>query len=238
MSKLIIITSHNVKIEYQLAGIGDRIIAYLIDVLIIIGIAIIVFFIGDLLRQFLNSYFLSKILQFMFFIPIFFYDLICELSMNGQSYGKKIRKIRVLKADGREGNFTAYFLRQLLKPIDSIYFLGFAVIFLTKYNQRIGDLAAGTILVRTKKNMDIEDIDSVYVPKYYEPLYIEAQHLKEKEAVLIDKVLSERKNKPNHQNVLLLSEKIKSIHNIKSDETDFNFLKHLLDDYHHYVNKD
>ena len=86
-------------------------------------------------------------------IPLFFYHFICEMTMNGQSIGKRLRNIRVMRADGRQAAFSNYFLRFLIRPIDTIYIIGLAFVFITNKGQRLGDLAAGTVIVDIRKEL-------------------------------------------------------------------------------------
>jgi len=117
MQKIQIETSQNVTIEYELASIGDRVVAQLLDFLILSG-----YMIGlVLLMYLLNSaggFFGGIAFWIILYLPVFFYDLLLETFLNGQSFGKKIRKIKVVKVDGSQPTFISYFLRWILKTVD------------------------------------------------------------------------------------------------------------------------
>src|SRR5436190_12628521 len=91
-----VITANNVEIEYEVAGIGDRAVATLIDWLIMIAYGFLVFLVLENSSLGNNP---SMILQISLYLPIFLYHLLCELLLDGQSFGKKVRKIKVIMLD-------------------------------------------------------------------------------------------------------------------------------------------
>ncbi len=94
------------------------------------------------------------------FLPLFFYHLLCETYLNGQSFGKKIMKMRVVKLDGTQAGIGSYFLRWILAPID-IYFtygsVGLVTMIVNGKGQRLGDLAAHTTVVKLKAETKLDD---------------------------------------------------------------------------------
>jgi uncharacterized RDD family membrane protein YckC len=120
MQTIKITTSQNIDIDYQVAGLGDRIVARLIDYAIFIGIyfvCIIVFtiFIG------INDYNSNGtnigilIVIGVWLVMCVFYDLLCEIFMNGQSLGKRSMKIKVISLDGARPNVGQYLLRWIFR---------------------------------------------------------------------------------------------------------------------------
>jgi uncharacterized RDD family membrane protein YckC len=220
-------TNQNVKINYETSSIGDRLIAYLIDMLVIAGIAIGTLFIGW-----------ATGLEFFYYVILvilFFYHLICEISMNGQSIGKRSRGIRVMKRNGNAASFSAYFLRFLLRPIDSFYALGIAVIFFTNDNQRIGDLAAGTIVVKLKTEDELKNEikQEMTIHQHEEVKYPEVSQLSDQNIQLIRSVLSNRVRSRTHKNILQLAEKITQKLDIQlEDNNSYAFLERVVQDYY------
>ena len=102
MHEIQIETTQNVTIEYKIGSVGDRIIATLIDLLILIGYTIALVLLISQLKLKLG---IAGVI--ILYIPAFFYDLLCETFLNGQSFGKKIRKIKVVKLDGSQPNFVS-----------------------------------------------------------------------------------------------------------------------------------
>jgi hypothetical protein len=82
------------------------------------------------------------------------YFVLLEWLWNGQTIGKRRAGLRVIGPDGEPARFTAVLIRNLLRPVDFLpgwYALGVVMIFLTPRSQRLGDLAAGTYVVRAPK---------------------------------------------------------------------------------------
>ena len=149
MSDVGIITAQNISIDFRLAGIGDRMGAFIIDILVI---AAYIFLITYVLEKFP----LPEDYEWMIilcYLPVIFYHFIFEYLMQGQSPGKKQMKIRVLKEEGAPATLGSFFLRWILSPVDYFFTGGIAVIsiIMTSKGQRLGDLAAGTIIVKEKK---------------------------------------------------------------------------------------
>ncbi|NLF41845.1 MAG: RDD family protein, partial [Bacteroidales bacterium] len=146
-----ILTPENVYIEYELAGLGSRFIAYLIDLFIqvvFIGLAVIVLlfagteFIAYLIVQLgimVLAFFVTVVLLLNLIYFIFF-----EMILKGQSPGKKIMKLRVIKQNGEPINLLDSFLRNLLRLFDmlpSYYLVGAVFVAFSSRCKRIGDFA-------------------------------------------------------------------------------------------------
>jgi uncharacterized RDD family membrane protein YckC len=156
-----VVTPENVELEYEIAGIGSRFLAIIIDVLIqslfMIGIYYGLTLIGleklDLdteIANFSTSFAGAALLLLMSLIWLGYY-IILETAMNGQTIGKRLVNIRVRKELGFAPNFWDILLRNLIRLIDFLPFLyafGFITMFLNKKAKRLGDFAAGTIVVK------------------------------------------------------------------------------------------
>ena len=113
MQKIKIQTTQNVAIEFVLAGLGSRILAYLIDSLIV-GVYLIAVFWGYLSTIDSEP---STVILILLFLPSFLYHLLCETLLNGQSVGKRQMNIRAVRLDGSPPGFSAYLPRWLLRLI-------------------------------------------------------------------------------------------------------------------------
>jgi uncharacterized RDD family membrane protein YckC len=202
MQTIEIQTTQNVHIEYPVASVGDRVVAGLIDQLIMFGylIAIIFFYIW-LLNITEGSSFSYPVAYFVIlFLPLFFYHLLCETYLNGQSFGKKIMKMRVVKLDGTQAGIGSYFLRWILAPID-IYFtygsVGLVTMIVNGKGQRLGDLAAHTTVVKLKAETKLADTILRVTPANYEVKFPQVTALSDKDISLVKEVLDLNFKKPD-----------------------------------------
>ncbi len=189
MEKIQIETTQNVTIDYDVASIGDRILAALLDYLIIFGYVIALLILASILS---NSFPKSIAFWIIIYLPIFFYDLACELFLDGQSFGKKIRNIKVVKLDGTQPAFMNYFLRWIIRPIDVTFTYGtvaMITMFINGKGQRLGDLAANTSIIKLKKDLMLEDTIYKKVDESYDVQFPEVSNLTDSDVGIIQEVL-------------------------------------------------
>ena len=202
MQTIEIQTSQNVNIEYPVASVGDRVVAGLIDQLIMIGylIAFIIFYIWLLNVTEGSAFYYPAAYFVLLFLPLFFYHLLCETFLNGQSFGKKIMKMRVVKLDGTPAGIGSYFLRWILAPID-IYFtygsVGLVTMIINGKGQRLGDLAAHTTVVKLKAETKLDDTILRVTPTNYEVKYPQVSSLSDKDISLVKEVIDLNYKKPD-----------------------------------------
>ncbi len=152
-------THENVLLQRRLAGIGTRFVAGLIDSLIIagvyitLGIIVLVLLFGgviqNLLFAFQSGIWLLAILILVVFLIYWGYFVFFEMVMNGQTPGKRSQRIRVVKCEGDAIRFVDVAIRNLLRAVDGIgvYAVAGLFMFFGKKCQRLGDFAAGTIII-------------------------------------------------------------------------------------------
>lgn len=154
--QLSIETPELVPLEFPLAGIGSRFIAILVDYCIQFA-AVIVFFLSLLLflpgMERFQAIGAKWAIAFAILIPFLLhwgYFALFEGFWHGQTPGKRVAKIRVIQQSGRAVTFFEALSRNLVRVIDMLptfYIAGVVSIFVTSRNQRLGDLAAGTLVV-------------------------------------------------------------------------------------------
>lgn len=166
MAESTILTGQFVRISQTPASIGERIIALIIDYVLIgfyIFSTVTVLSKLRLPSDFTMIFFLAVI-----YLPVLFYSFLCEMFNYGQSLGKRLMNIRVVKADGSVPGISSYLLRWLLFPIDGPITggLGLLVALLTKNSQRMGDLAAGTMVIKEKNyrkiHVSLDEFDYLF----------------------------------------------------------------------------
>lgn len=207
MQTIEINTAQNVRIEYQLASVGQRIFAYLID----LGVIFIVSMIFAYTYEAIWSNTSETILMVILIIWVGFYTLISELIGNGQTIGKLALGIKVIKLNGDELEFYDYFSRWSMRLID-IYFstgtIAMLLIASNKNGQRIGDIIAGTTIIRKKYTygFTLQDILKLNLKskENYEFEYPRAKRLAEQDVILIKNLLYRKRlyNNSAHHDAL------------------------------------
>ena len=234
MEQVSITTSQNVQIKYSLAGLGDRIFAYLIDSLIMVSITLVMVFIFIYAGLFDNS---SPLIGIVVIIPAFFYHLVLEVTMQGQSIGKKILKIKVVKLDGSQPGIGNYLLRWIIWPLDTFFYGGIAILCITigGKGQRLGDIAAGTTVITLKKSEFLKDHALSTLPTDYVPVFTNADQLPAEYITLISQALKTQKEFYRNEPVVALAAKVKQKLQITTDMSDLKFLYTIQNDYHHLL---
>ncbi|MDR6761725.1 putative RDD family membrane protein YckC [Flavobacterium sp. 2755] len=244
MSELSINTTQNVKINFIAASVGERLGAYFIDAgikLSYIFLIIWVFFYWidiDRLMTNLDTWSRGAILLILFF-PLIIYSITLESIFEGQSFGKKLVKIKVVKIDGYQASFGDYLIRWFFRIIDFSLFngiIGLIAVASSKKSQRLGDMAAGTAVITLKNKINIshtilEDIGEAYVPTY--PLVIK---LSDNDMRIIKETYQSALAKNDHEIIYKLVAKIEGVTGIKNQSGNNNdFIRVILKDYNFYT---
>lgn len=155
-----VVTPENVEIGYELAGIASRGLAVLIDLslyvlgLVTIYLLVIIFILiaGGTLPAYPTFWFVALLLILAFFVH-WGYFVFFEVLYQGQTPGKKLMKIRVVQDGGYPLTFIPSVIRNLIRAVDAFPFYGLGILFvlLNPHQKRLGDLAAGTIVVKERK---------------------------------------------------------------------------------------
>lgn len=230
-------TAQNIHITQQAARIRDRILAYLIDAFILGSYVLIVVF--SFLALQID---LQKLwgIQMLLMIPFVFYDLLCELLANGQTIGKRVMQLKVVKMDGSHPTFGNLVVRWLMRLVDITITSGGLAIFTILINgkgQRLGDIAAGTTVISTRKKIKLSDTLLRELPEDYQPTFSEVSLFKDSEIQLIkelyDKALIER----DYKIINSLSDQIKQVTAIKTDLKPIVFVDLIIKDYNYFTQK-
>lgn len=151
-----VLTPEKTLVEYRIAGLGSRIFAYLIDLTLLFAYMMVVRYAVSVVAILDEGAAFLLIAVASLAVP-FGYHWIFETFWNGQTPGKKALGLRVRMADGTPITPAAAFLRNALRVADLLpgtYTLGITSIFFTEKSQRLGDLAAGTIVVHEGTSKD------------------------------------------------------------------------------------
>ena len=177
--KITIETPEQTALEFAIAGVGSRFLALAFDMLIqfvVFTLLLIggVFLIGSAFHGAFGSNWTLALLILALFIVFFGYFAIFEAVWNGQTPGKRITHIRVIKDSGRPITPAESFGRNLMRIVDSspafLYAIGIVSVLLSKQNKRLGDFVAGTIVIHERELQDIRPLwqpaTNAATPKY------------------------------------------------------------------------
>lgn len=220
-------TSQNVLLEYQPASIGERILATLIDYVVFLGWVILTVFVPARLGVAPGTFYYVLVVG----LPIVFYDLLSEWLLNGRSVGKLAMDIRVVMLDGSQPSIGAYLLRWVLRIIESGTFLGGIVPIITiaanGRGQRLGDIAAGTTVVKLKAPVTLDDVLLPALPANYVVQFPDVRLLSDRDLNIIRSIL--RRGDPTA--VSQTADRVKAVTGIQSTLTSRAFLETVVRDY-------
>jgi uncharacterized RDD family membrane protein YckC len=242
MSKIKIPTSFNIELEFAVPDFHKRFFAWLIDFAILTAYTILLANLLDNKGTDVASAYDLSFLGLIFYAPVLLYHLLCEVIMNGQSIGKKIFHIKVISESGGRPALHQFMLRWLLRVVDFGMTLGVAGLFsalISKKNQRLGDIAAGTIVIQENTKADLTDTVFLAIDDNYKPRYPQAVALlSDKDMNLIKSVLDTSTRTGNYQLAGRTCEKIRSLAGITEYQDDTEFLETILKDYNFVANQD
>ncbi len=244
MEEIKITTSQNVSLSYAAAGVGPRILAGLLDLIFVYAYAFILIMIfsfavirrdysGDYeSRESFNQIMIGILILLL--LPALLYHLLCETFMNGQSFGKKIMKIKVIKLDGTQPNFGSYLIRSMFRLIDKPI-VALITVAVSKNSQRFGDMVAGTTVILMNKRISLNETILNRQKPDYKIIYQQVSLLSDTDANTIKEVLDFSVAQEQPQHIALLAKKIKTKYGISDvKQKDVDFLRTLLADYSHY----
>lgn len=236
MSELQINTTQNVKINFTAAGVGERLLAFLLDMAIKIGYLLLLnwtFGAFDNMDEW-SQIAINTVLSF----PVMFYTLALEALLEGQTIGKRALKIKVVKIDGYQASLSDYVVRWFFRIVDIYIFgLGFFIIMFNKKLQRIGDMAAGTAVISLKEKVNISHTILENLKSDYKPTYPNVIKLSDNDARIIKDTFTNAKTSKDYQTLIKLRKKLVEVVGIKDikQKTDIEFIDVILKDYNFYT---
>lgn len=237
MNQFQIETAQNITINQNVAHLGDRMLAFIIDSLVIgLYTVLVILLLVSLDIDFADMWALYMVLT----LPAFLYYVLMETLTNGSTIGKKIVSIRVVKLDGSKPNFGSYFVRWILRIIDVMLTSGGCAVLaiLIKGNgQRIGDIAAGTTVISEKIKITLKDTLHKELPKDYEPQYPQVTVFKDREMQTIKELYNSARRNGNHNVIISLSKRVKEVTGITTTLNPIDFIDIIIKDYNFYTQK-
>lgn len=261
MSVIRITTAFNIDLEFEIAPFHKRLFAYFIDLgILVLYLYSMKFMLYEGLGISLDDYIGFDILVIS--LPMLLYSLLMELWMNGQTVGKKIMSLRVISLDGGEPTLGQFMIRWITRMFEWPFFFGYIIgaehmilaylfitglmgigvvipIAVTQRSQRLGDLAAGTVVVNTRSNLGLED--TVFMEmntQNYVVQFPEVMRLSDGDINTIKSVLTQSKKSKNQDMCYRVEAKVKEVLNIRADMLPEQFLEKLLEDYNYLATKE
>lgn len=265
MSTIKIATNFNIDLEFTSAPFHKRLIAWALDLILQVFYLIIAArFLKWLMLHMNNSrdndYNLWAIVLLLL-LPFLLYHVVCEITMNGQSIGKKLMNIQVVNENGGRASISQLIIRWLIRTSDYmllliILYAPYAMMFGGKFfsaiaasvlllvtdvilvntsqkNQRLGDLLAHTILISTNQKSALEDTVFLQTEDSYVPQFPQVMQLSDRDINSLKGILDTAKRRGDYQLAERAAEKLKLHLGLQTTLTPFEVLEVLLKDYNH-----
>ncbi|MFO7723027.1 MAG: RDD family protein [Bacteroidales bacterium] len=192
-----ITTAQKITITYELASFGERFLAFLIDLIIIGVFSFVMMFLGTIV-------FLDRVDYFAYIVVLpvaTLYTLGFEIFNRGQTPGKMIMGIKVMKLEGDRPIPGDYLMRWIFRAVDiwsSLGTLALILISSSDKNQRLGDLLANTIVVRIRSSEEVPlaRLLQMRTREAYEPTYPSVVQMSEPEMIRVKELLERLKRNP------------------------------------------
>lgn len=250
-------TIFNIDLEFETASAHKRILAYMIDFTVLLLYVISMKYLyygglqtsGDIMEQRMGIDILTISL------PMLLYSLVSEVLMHGQTFGKKMLNIRVISLSGEQPSLSQFLLRWMFKVFEWPFFFGYimfsglaligyifitgflgtiAVIIIsaTKKSQRIGDIAANTVVVNTKSDFSVKDTVFMDITdKNYKVTYPQVLRLSDRDINTIKNVLDMQSKTHRKEVIEKVAYKVQTVLQISTEMPPDEFLNTLLSDY-------
>jgi uncharacterized RDD family membrane protein YckC len=233
MDKIAILTSQNITIEQTPASVGERILSSVIDYAFCFSFILFMLFISSLIDN------TSTVYMICVFAPPALYHFMSEMAMDGQSWGKKIMKIKVVKIDGTEVDFVSSLIRWIFRLVD-IWFLFGSIscitVILNKKGQRLGDMAANTTVIRLREK-EFKETLFTSIPDNYVPAFSQVFKLSDSDIYTAREVIEYITDSYASEQSIEMAQKAKTALAVKmgvdSDLNPEKFLQTVIKDYNY-----
>ncbi|MCL2596547.1 MAG: RDD family protein [Paludibacter sp.] len=237
-------TAQNVNINYSLASVGSRIGARLLDWLFVGLFAIIMILIFAAIGS-NNTIFhgdtgnvLIVILVLTMLLIISMYQLLFPYFWEGQTPGKRIVGIRIVREDGIEASFGTYFVRWLLGFVDGMFYniVGLVVMLASEKRQRVADLVAKTVVISTQVQHFNQRPDFERIVQDYQPVFTQVLQLSDNDVRIIREAYSRARTINDVETIKKLRQKIEqTISQINPSMNDRAYIETVLRDYQYFT---
>ncbi|TAD86823.1 MAG: RDD family protein [Bacteroidetes bacterium] len=262
MSAVWVSTPFNIDLEFEIAPFYKRLLAWVSDlaVLLVYATGMKSFVLDNLVFD--GQKYPLGIDLLLVSVPMLLYPFFMEVSLQGQTLGKRLMKIRVISLEGGEPNMGQYVMRWIFRfwewplvfgyvaiaewtvigqVISSVLFGLFVaiVVAVSPKNQRLGDMAAGTTVVSVSHAFTLSDtvFQNVATPNY-KVSHPEVMRLSDRDINAVKGVITQYQRTGQYETAHRVANKIKTVLSIQSDKDVNVFLETLLADYNYLATKD
>lgn len=263
MSNLRVKTSFNTILSLQSDTVGKRILAYVLDILVI---GLYIYGINKFFSLFDTDFFetfgddsnrISWGINSLIFLPVMFYTLICETFSGGYTPGKFVVGIKVVKIDGFQPSFVEFFIRWIFRMVDIYAFVlisiafgqtvgmivsmytvgivGLITMIQSKRGQRLGDMIAGTAVIKAKVKQNINITILKELGEDYKPKYSQVLKLSDNDARIIKETYENAVKMNDSHLVKKLVQKLEKVMGIESGGDHGRFIEDVLKDFNYYT---
>jgi uncharacterized RDD family membrane protein YckC len=224
-------TSQNVTIQFNLASVGERAVAWVIDLAIMLslyGLGFDIFSSGFNISITENSYGILLVL-----LPILLYHFLFEWLGQGASPGKRLMKLKVVMQDGSSPSLGAYAARHITRPFEFLVVpgLAFLVYLFSGTGQRLGDMLAQTLVVRNQNRVQLKSQTVKALPDDYKPVFKAAQNLRPSDIQIVRDVAKIYMESLNPKILAELREQMEATLNTQSELKDIPYIQQVVNDY-------
>lgn len=238
-------TTQNVVIQYEVASVGERVLARLLDGVLFGGyLALMLFVINSILSgmSWRTQAEMGSLLYILALIPVVTYTLWCESFFNGRTFGKMILGLKVVKTDGTPAGVGDFAFRWILRVLEGeiaiFTALALPVAIISNRGQRIGDMVAGTIVIRVKVRNSIRNTILAQINPSYRVVFPQVAVLSDRDMNIIRSIMQQAYSTANFQLMETLAGRVKQVMKVYPDPRQLpapQFLNIVLADYAHYA---
>ena len=239
-----VVTTQNVSINYQVANIGERLLARLIDIVFFAVYLILAYYIlGTAISglDFENAVKTWTVISLLIPIPVLTYTLWCEPLFNGRTFGKLIMGLKVVKTDGTPagiGDFSYRWILRLFEGEAGLFTcLSLPVAIISGKGQRIGDMVTDTMVIKTKQKTSLRNTILQQINPQYRVVFPQVAYLNDRDMNVIRDIMQQSFDTGNYHLLEYLGNRVKTIMGVSPPPQQLptmQFLNIVLADYAHY----
>ena len=238
-------TTQNVRIDYEVASAGERVLGRLLDVVFMAAYLLVSMYIaygviGSM--SYKTQAEIGTLILLLVPLPVYTYTLWCESLFNGRTFGKMILGLKVVKTDGTPagvGDFAFRWVTRIFEGEFGIFTaLALPVCIISGKSQRIGDMIGGTIVIRIKVKTSIRNTIISQINPSYRVVFPQVAMLTDKDMNIIRTIMQQAYSTANYRLMETLAQKVKQTMNVWPDPRQLpspQFLNIVLADYAHYA---